>query len=123
MEHAEMREGGRCYEIAGQMITGHPVPPADFDWRLAHGSVGGAVLPLSNQFVPKHGHAWLESVCGLVFDDSQSGGMLMPKEIYYLLGNVDPESVVLYDRVEASRLMLETGDYGPWQQETQEVAP
>jgi hypothetical protein len=65
----------------------------------------------------RHCHAWVEAG-GLVFEFANGFRVVMPKERYYRLGEVNPDPLAgeyaYYDRELARECLLEHGTYGPW---------
>lgn len=109
-------ELGDCYEAAAKFIV-YDVDVDEVDkYFVCHGIVvgtGGKVLGL------RYGHAWVEmqpeSGFGtLVIDKSNGNDVVVPKEMYYRVGQIDPQNVIRYTVREARRLLVSSGHYGPW---------
>ena len=86
---------GRCYELSFATILDNP------DWLLVHGSVNGRYERI--------GHAWLEKD-GMIYDAVLNERM--PKDVYF--EKYDVENCLTCANLEAAKLVLSTGHYGPW---------
>jgi hypothetical protein len=94
LSRVRVREG-RCYELAFRALL-------DVDrWSLVHASVLGAAGTI--------GHAWLVRD-GVVYDPVLDAEM--PEVDYARRFRVAGPRI--YSVVEAARMVLETGHYGPW---------
>ena len=113
--------GGNCYEAAvvacmldgatgvSELVMREMLPES----LVVHGVVGGAVLPGDDVWTPEHGHAWVESGDGeWVIDSSQGKTVVLPKAMYYHLGNV--RRVMRYTQEQAREQLMKHGHYGPW---------
>ena len=79
------------------------------DAKLVHGMVSGQGQLEGVRF----GHCWVE-VGDKVLDHSNDREQELPKDIYYLLGRIDPKECHYYTPEEASKKMVDTGHFGPW---------
>ena len=95
---------GDCYVVAARLALERGL-------TLVHGEVAGAG-PLEGR---RHSHAWVE-VEDRVIDYSNGLSFEGPREFYYALGGV--RAPVRYSAEEASRLMVASGHYGPWHEDT-----
>ena len=98
---------GNCYQAAWIWLD--EIRPANA--VLCHG--------IATRTQPPHermGHAWVEvQVSGYQFCvDSLFPGTAIFQGRYYAIGNIDPKDVRRYTLDEARKLMLERGNYGPW---------
>ena len=104
---------GRCYETAGRMFQDidmgleSPFPEGIGPVRLVHGQPTLTVEPFA-----VYGHAWLEAG-PLVFDTEKQA--LIPKALYYRIGQIDEDSCFYYDRTKFRRMCLDHGHWGPWE--------
>jgi hypothetical protein len=105
---------GDCYVVAAKLVAMEKVYP---DYLVCHGEATGRHEIAGVRF----GHAWIEGELGsmgpVVFDFSNGGNHIVPRERYYEMGEIDPESVRKYTAQEAIVLMLRTGHYGPWDED------
>jgi hypothetical protein len=109
--------GGDCYYVAGNMAM-------DFFNRtkyegtpyLVHAEVQGQ----GNLADIRYGHAWVEDDVN-VYDNSNLRHLVIPKKLYYKIGDIktdNPKKYRKYTFAEAKKKMLETGNYGCWDIET-----
>lgn len=106
-----------------------PEPQGDGDCFMA--AIDNLMAPDAEEyggFVVAHGrpvlrrpphdrfwHAWNESADGLwAIDRSNGGNRLLPRFMYYALGNIDPGEVTRYTGREVVEKMLEYKHAGPW---------
>lgn len=99
---------GNCFEAAGnevlKLIDRDPI-----QFRLAHGICVGRG-PIEGV---RHVHAWLESG-GIVIDVANGKTSVFSRREYYERAKIDKKEIRRYLPKEAARLMVETGNYGPW---------
>lgn len=91
---------GDCYKNSFDYVT------KNRGWVLVHGiplGTGGSAEGL------RYGHAWVECD-GVVYDPTVD--VVLPKIIYYALGNI--EYAVEYTVQQALDKVLEWEHYGPW---------
>ena len=84
------------------------------DLLLVHAVVTPVSGPLRNV---RHLHAWNE-IGDNVIDNSNGRDIVLPKEIYYALGGIDPnnkDDYKVYDARAAREHMINSGTYGPWE--------
>ena len=112
---------GNCYQAAGDVVVMSVFKQAQENYQgepfLVHAEVSGQG-PLEGV---RFGHAWIEDDL-FVYDYSNNKEVVLPKELYYRLGEVDvknPTKYRRYDFGQARAKMLETGNYGCWDIETQ----
>ena len=123
-----MTNMGNCYEAAGRFLMNNCTGQSNCEYTLVHAEVIG-----QGQLngVP-YGHAWVEDSQGRVHDYSNGRNLIMPKEVYYLLGNVENRvvwtddgrkerepKIYKYTWQEASQMMLDMEHWGPWELETE----
>ena len=96
---------GDCYQAGGRLIMSY----FGKDAKLVHGMVSGQGQLEGVRF----GHCWVE-VGDKVLDHSNDREQELPKDIYYLLGRIDPKECHYYTPEEASKKMVDTGHFGPW---------
>ena len=118
MSASAAREGtGDCYVVASKLVALDSVYP---EYLVCHGEATGRGKIAGVRF----GHAWIEGELGalgpVVFDFSNGGNHIVPRDDYYRMGNIDSESVRKYTSKEAIALMLKTGHFGPWEDATDE---
>lgn len=102
---------GDCFEAAYkklyEVFREHP------EAKLVHAIVTGQG-PIKGV---QHGHAWVE-IGDTVLDYSNGRTIEMPKQIYYAVGNVDPnnsDEYKTYSFKEMADISLDQGTYGPWE--------
>lgn len=117
---------GNCYQAAGDIIIlsrAHKYTPFvekqnyQGEPYLVHAEVSGQGALSGVRF----GHAWIEDDL-FVYDYSNNKEVVLPKELYYRIGEVDvtnPSKYRRYDFDEAATKMLETGNYGCWDLDTE----
>lgn len=105
---------GDCYMVAAKMVALENVYP---HYLVCHGEATGR-----NQIAGvRFGHAWIEGDIpemggAVVFDFSNGLNVIVPRDAYYVMGEIDPTTVRKYTAQEAIALMLETGHFGPWEE-------
>lgn len=100
---------GDCFVVAGRYVLYGDDPSA----RLCHGTVTGQGPVRDRRFV----HAWVEVVRDgevMVVDAANGKAIYLPRDVYYRLGRIEPETVVRYDREAALIEMLRQRHWGPW---------
>jgi len=112
----ERNGGGDCYAAAGKYMLEANTQNlhGDDTVHLVHGVVSGQG-PLSGQ---RFGHAWVEvEIDGMwrVIDKSNGRDILLPREFYYDLGNIDSKKQHRYETMQAFAFMQDTGHFGPWE--------
>jgi len=107
---------GDCYYIAGQFAMDNIFTPKNINYigtpYLVHGEEQGqgAISHI------RYGHAWIEDDEN-VYDFSNGRELVIPKVIYYAIGDIkteNPKKYRKYTFAEARRKMLDTGHYGCW---------
>ncbi|CDT53396.1 putative Gp61 [Vibrio coralliirubri] len=114
----EDRQMGDCFHIHFDNL------PHDDNYRLVHGVVTGQG-PIKGLEIS---HCWLEVKVSLpigemimVKDISNGNEISIPKELYYLIGKIDPDQCVHYDYYSAKLNAFEHQHYGPWHQQPEHV--
>lgn len=99
---------GNCFQVHGEMVLSRKVE----DKVLVHGEVSGQQHLEGIRF----GHCWLEDDHN-VYDFSNEREIIMPKFVYYSLGNIVDEEGKLfkYTSEEARMMMLKHEHYGWWE--------
>ena len=97
---------GDCYQAGGRLIMSYF---GDKNAKLVHGMVSGQGQLEGVRF----GHCWVE-VKDKCLDHSNDKEQELPKDIYYLLGRIDPAECHYYTPEEASKKMVDIGHFGPW---------
>lgn len=101
---------GDCYEAAGNLMMGRWMRGTVDRCLLVHGEVAGQGPLEGTSF----GHAWVEEG-NTVFDYSNGKQVVMPKVVYYALGQIDRiDNLHKHTWEETRAKMLEYGHYGPW---------
>ena len=108
-----VKREGRCFELTWDAFFSFHDKTYK-DGLLVHGMVSGQG-PLDGI---RYAHAWIE-MGDLVYDVSRVGidrdeALIIPKVLYYAIGNIIDEQVVRYTRDEARKLSLEHETSGPW---------
>lgn len=115
----ELRATGDCYTAAFQALT-ELAPedaflqlgiPNDAQPRLVHGRPRLRSDYLDSY--PRYGHAWIE-VCDVVIDRSNGGSVVMPRRLYYALGDIEESSCHRYTIIEATKALMDYKHLGPW---------
>lgn len=111
---------GDCYDANGKLFS-------DISWRgkvpfsredvyagkivIVHGAPTLRGGPYTGN---KFGHCWIESD-DTVYDFSNGNEAVLPKDLYYALGNIDPKENVSYTINEYRKKIVEEGTWGPWE--------
>lgn len=118
---AKIPKRGDCYEAAGQFCMGSVFMPEPIEFvgepHLVHAEVKGQGKAEGIRF----GHAWVEDDEN-VYDYSNGRRIVMPKVVYYAIGDIrteNPEKYQKYTFPEARAKMLETKHYGSWDIKTE----
>ena len=118
---AKIPKGGDCYEAAGQFCMGSMYMPEPVEFigepYLVHAEVKGQGKAEGIRF----GHAWVEDDEN-VYDYSNGRRIVMPKVVYYAIGDIQTENPQKYQKYtfpEARAKMLKTKHYGSWDIETE----
>jgi hypothetical protein len=117
----KLKAKGDCYRAAADFCMGKWFAPNQIEFvgipYLVHAEVKGQGMIEGIRY----GHAWIEDDVN-VYDFSNNREVILPKEIYYILGDVnttDPKKYQKYTFEEARAKMLETKHYGSWDIETE----
>lgn len=120
MKSSVERRTGDCYEAAGRHVYDATFSGKAEGMVLVHGVVSGQG-PLEGQRID---HAWVEVerrfpafqvVVWFVVDRSQGKNVVLPREHYYWVGQVEPEECWRYAPEEAMAFMAGSGHWGPWE--------
>jgi hypothetical protein len=119
MAKGGVTKGGDCYEAAAQFCMGFMPEPVEFigEPYLIHAEVKGQGKAEGIRF----GHAWVEDDEN-VYDYSNGRRIVMPKVVYYAIGDIQTDNPLKYQRYtfpEARAKMLKTKHYGSWDIETE----
>lgn len=117
--HNEKTALGDCFKVAADLvvpslgIVNCRVSNMD-DIALVHGIVTGKGRLDGIRFT----HAWVEGVTAdgitMVVDISNGLDLVIPKELYYGIGRIDPGECERYSAKDAIDRMLSYAHYGPW---------
>ena len=97
---------GDCFEAAGQAVSLPFTKSLPDGAELCHGVIVG--------HGPDHVHAWCEAG-GMVYDFSQGKNLMIPREVYYQMGGIDPSRIKRYNRSEVLNMTIEHQHWGPWE--------
>jgi hypothetical protein len=112
----KLKGTGDCYYMAGQFAMDNVFTPKKIEYigtpYLVHAEVRGQgkIEGL------RYGHAWIEDDEN-VYDFSNNRELIVPKVVYYAIGNIEttnPKKYVRYTFPEARQKMLKTKNYGCW---------
>ena len=92
---------GDCYEVAGNLALNNPQLTLCHAIVAGHGKLKGYWIS----------HAWVE-VGDTVIDVSNSSKLVMPKDRYYEIAQV--QKIRRYKGFDVSGLLCEHGHYGAW---------
>ena len=98
-------KNGDCYQVAGRFIM-----DADDNHRLVHGMVDGQGALSGIRF----GHAWIEYK-NKVIDNSNGHSIRVPKDLYYVIGNIKSSECKYYTPAQAMTFMVKKKHFGPWE--------
>ncbi len=118
----KIKARGNCYQAAAELLMYSAIlkrKKIDFEGKpyLVHAEVSGKG-PLEGI---RFGHGWVEDD-EFVYDFSNNIERVVPKQVYYLLGQVDtsdPKKYRRYSPEQAREKLLTTQHYGCWDIETQ----
>lgn len=112
---------GDCYEAAGCYVQDAALTGDADNLTLVHGVVSGQG-PLEGRRI---GHAWVEveerapgfpiSVW-LVVDRSMGRNLVLPRDMYYRVGQIEPAECTRYTPEEMTVRALKHGHWGPWEE-------
>lgn len=107
---------GDCYPSAidtARKFIGMGYKPEDV--KVVHGEplgTGGDAEGI------RYGHAWVEIDLGdgkfLVVDESNGNNIVVMRDMYYEIGNIEEDSISRYSSDEIEEYTNESGHYGPW---------
>lgn len=113
-------KGGDCYYMAGQFAMDNIfTPKLDYIGTpyLVHAEVKGQ----GKLQGVRYGHAWIEDDEN-VYDFSNNREIIIPKIIYYAIGDIRTDNPVKYQKYtfeQARKKMMETKNYGCWDLDVQ----
>ena len=119
---------GDCYESAGRVILDVFRTFNEEGIELVHGIVTGQGEETAGIRFP---HAWVERTVTVgkhrlvICLDQTSDMKKIPRDYYYQVGEVVEDELVRYSVEEAAKLMVETQNFGPWDErffEAQRIA-
>ena len=99
-------DGGDCYEISAKTVLDNP------EYTLVHGIVTGQ----GRLQGVRYGHAWVEHE-GNVIDLSNGRNLEFPKEVYYAIGNIDPNDQYQYNAKDLRKILQYEKHWGPWEED------
>ena len=106
------RGDGDCFSAAVNLLLVRNFPKDQGD-LLVHALVHGRGSASGHRFP----HAWVETKEGVAMDHSEGKNIDMPKEIYYVLGNINPEEKGAYETytlAQVRKKVTQYKHYGPW---------
>jgi len=112
--------GGDCYKVSGDIAINSVFRLKKIDYIGLPYLVQAEVQGQGDLGNIRYGHAWIEDDV-FVYDYSNNREIILPKQLYYLVGDIeteDPKKYRKYTFQEARKMMLKTGIYGPWEIET-----
>jgi hypothetical protein len=106
---------GNCFLVAAQLVMDANLRGFRTDNLFTcHGTVSGQEALLGTRFI----HAWVEletDAVTIVIDQSNGNNIVMPREAYYRLGEIDTDTVRRFTSGKTIDNLLRTGHYGPWE--------
>jgi hypothetical protein len=116
---SKFKATGNCYQAAAELLMDSQfLKNIDFKGTpyLVHAEVGGQGVLEGIRY----GHAWVEDDI-FVYDYSNGRQLVLPKNYYYHIGDVktrDKKKYRKYSFEQARKKLLDTGNYGSWDIET-----
>jgi hypothetical protein len=98
---------GDCYQAGGNLIMKFF---GKKEYKLVHGMVSGQGSLSGVRF----GHCWVESK-STVLDHSNGRKLEIPKQVYYMIGSIDPTECRYYTAEQAAKFMVKKKHWGPWE--------
>jgi hypothetical protein len=116
---SEKNKGGDCYVVAGTFAITGGKGIEDNDYQGTPYLVHAQVIGQGEIAGIPYGHAFIEDDI-YVYDYSNNRSLVIPKELYYSIGQITTEAPYYYKYTfdEARRKMLDTGHYGSWDLKT-----
>jgi hypothetical protein len=111
---------GDCCYITGQFAMNAVLAPSKIDFIGEPCIVHAEVRGQGKIEGLRYAHAWIEDEKN-VYEFSNGNDIILPKFIYYIMGDIhthNPKKYMRYTFSEARKKMLETGTYGTWDIET-----
>lgn len=114
---------GICYEAAALATFDKRYDTREAVCVLCHGYP--RLTKQAGEYPPGtlYGHAWLERedpVHGAVCIDAVTN-TIVPKDVFYTVGRIDPEFVSVYQPVEVWDYLVLHRHYGPWENPPKEA--
>jgi hypothetical protein len=123
MRTEKVAKTGDCYEAAGRAVSQDGDSAALMlgdSAVLVHGIAVGQGQIEGRLF----GHAWVEYLqdfgehkVWFVYDNANGRDLSMPRDLYYVLGQIHDKHQLRYSKEEAHKEMLCSGHFGPWEDE------
>jgi len=108
------KKGGDCYIVSGRIAM--QILHKDIKFKGIPYVVHAEVRGQGKIEGVRYGHAFIEDDVN-VYDFSNKREVIIPKQIYYYFGNINPNDPKKYRRytfLEAKKKMVKTGNYGCW---------
>ena len=102
-------EMGDCYEANAVWLMNKLLSKEADSHMLCHGDVVGQGDRVKGV---TYGHCWVEFQEDVVFDFTNNQKVVMRKEEYYDIGEI--ENVIKFTPLEVAKLLSTHGTYGPW---------
>jgi hypothetical protein len=112
LDKEDLPDGGRCFDVAFDLMTKNMIMRQYEGLILVHGFVSGRGSLSGKRFT----HAWCEDEEN-VYDFSDGGNTPLPKMIYYSIGNINPSQCKYYDDDKVREMVRLHGTKGPWEVE------
>ena len=95
---------GNCYEVNGRWMIGKN------GYKLVHG------VAMNQKDGKSMGHCWIEKD-DLVYDYSNDKELIIHKEIYYEIGQIqfDGHKLYKYNYKDMGKMILKHEHWGPWE--------
>ena len=110
---------GDCYEAAVKFVMRDfdcIINKPDCKYHIVHAEVLGQGALAGTPF----GHGFVvDTEDDMVIDTSNGRNIRMPRAVYFAIGRIDEiDNYIEYTFGEASKRIVDTGHYGPWDLET-----
>lgn len=105
-----MEATGNCYEANAKHLMDLKLAGKTTDMLLVHGKADGQGS-LQGMRIE---HCWLLDG-DTVYDYSNVKEIVMPKIIYYGIGNIIEEECLLYTQRQVQECIVKYGHWGPWE--------
>ena len=106
---------GNCFEVSGRFALNGVTEIYNQKFIGIPYVVQAEVLGQGSLENIRFGHSWVEDDF-FVYDFSNGLNLIYPKQRYYMVGQVIEEKPTYfkYTFVQATKKMLDTGNFGPW---------